>query len=183
MIGILRGFATTFSHMVRPAITERYPTTKPNLPERSRGSLALARGENGELLCRACSLCERECPDDALIVEVEKGPEGKGRVLVSLTLDLGRCMFCGLCVEGCPSDALVSISDFEHATPDRDMTRVSLYQRSPEEAEAAAAAAAARAVRASVDEAEAEAKGEPQAEAEAKSEPEAEAKDEPEADA
>jgi NADH-quinone oxidoreductase subunit I len=129
MIGILRGFATTFSHLVRPAITERYPTVKPTLPERSRGSLVLARGDDGELLCRACSMCERDCPDDALTVEVEKGPEGKGRVLVGFTLDLGRCMFCGLCVESCPSDALLSSTDFEHATPDRRETRVVLYSR------------------------------------------------------
>ncbi len=144
MIGIARGLVTTFKHLVRPAITELYPNEKRELPERSRGSIALTMGEDGTPLCKACLLCSRECPDDALLVEVEKGPEGKGRVLTRFTFDMGRCMYCGLCVEACTSDALRMTTEFEHASWDRaDVVRV-LYAapaRATDETPGAAASA------------------------------------------
>jgi NADH-quinone oxidoreductase subunit I len=119
VIGLGRGFAFTLGQLFRPSINQRYPQAEPELPERSRGSVAMVFGEGGEMLCRACGLCERECPDDALIVEVEKPAEGGGRTLVSMRLDLGRCMLCGLCVESCPAGSLAMTSEFEHDTPDR----------------------------------------------------------------
>ncbi|WP_168168725.1 4Fe-4S binding protein [Methanopyrus sp. SNP6] len=46
-------------------------------------------------LCRACGLCEKECPTDA--IEVED----------STKIDEKNCVRCGLCVEVCPFDAIL----------------------------------------------------------------------------
>lgn len=132
MIGILKGFKVTFGHLVGPGINRGYPQVMPELPGRSRGSVTLLFGENGEMLCRACQLCAKNCPDDALIVDTAKPADGKGRVLTGFTLDLGRCMLCGLCVESCPASSLAMTPEFEHATADPgDMIRV-LYTRPAE---------------------------------------------------
>lgn len=116
MIGLLRGFQLTFKHLFGPGITTGYPQVAPELPERSRGSVAMVFAEDGSLTCRACGVCARECPDDALIVTIEKPAEGTGRVLTHFSLDLGRCMLCGLCVENCPAGSLKMTPDFEHDT-------------------------------------------------------------------
>jgi NADH-quinone oxidoreductase subunit I len=118
VIGILRGFQLTFKHLVGPGITRVYPQVMPELPERARGSVEMVFAEDGGLLCRACGICARECPDDALIVEVEKSPEGGGRTLTHFSIDMGRCMFCGLCVENCPAGSLTMTTDFEHDAHD-----------------------------------------------------------------
>jgi NADH-quinone oxidoreductase subunit I len=133
MIGILKGFGVTFKNLIGPGINRGYPQVAPQLPERSRGSVALMFGEDGEMLCKACQLCARNCPDDALHLETEKPPEGGRAVLTGFTLDLGRCMLCGLCVESCPANSLTMTPEFEHATADpADMIRV-LYRRPPEQ--------------------------------------------------
>ncbi|WP_457614481.1 4Fe-4S binding protein [Methanopyrus sp.] len=46
-------------------------------------------------LCRACSLCEKECPKDA--IEVEEFAK----------IDEEDCVRCGLCAEVCPFDAII----------------------------------------------------------------------------
>ena len=128
MIGLLRGYALTWKHLFGPGITRGYPQSRPNLPERARGSVAMLFGEDDSVLCRACELCARECPDDALIVEFEKPAEGGGRVLTHFSLDLGRCMMCGLCVENCPASSLAMTNDFEHDTHDRSQLVHVLYR-------------------------------------------------------
>lgn len=129
MIGMLKGFALTFGYLFKPGINQQYPLLPAPVPERSRGSVALMFGENGEMLCKACQLCSRNCPDDALVVDVEKPAEGTGRVLTAFKLDLARCMMCGLCVESCPANSLEMTTEFEHATADpAQMLRV-LYER------------------------------------------------------
>jgi NADH-quinone oxidoreductase subunit I len=134
VIGILRGFTVTWKHLFGPGITGGYPQVMPNLPERARGSVGMVFGEDGSLLCRACELCARECPDDALIVEFEKPAEGGGRVLTRFSLHLGRCMMCGLCVESCVSNALTMTKDFENDTHDpTQLVRVLYRADSPPE--------------------------------------------------
>ncbi|WP_457619623.1 4Fe-4S binding protein [Methanopyrus sp.] len=46
-------------------------------------------------LCRACGLCEKECPTNAIEVEG------------SAKIDEKDCVRCGLCVEVCPFDAIL----------------------------------------------------------------------------
>lgn len=130
MIGMAKGMATTFRHLVRPAVTERYPDVKRTLPERSRTSFAMALDENGAPQCKSCMLCARSCPDDAITIESEKREDGPGRVLTSFTIDLGLCMYCGLCVEACPSLGLHQTGDYELATPERAETTLVVYRAS-----------------------------------------------------
>lgn len=127
MIGIAKGLATTLSHLVRPAICERYPYVKRELPERSRSSFALTRGEDGTPSCRACMLCEKDCPAGAISVGVDKAAEGGKRTLTSFSIDLGLCMYCGLCVEGCTAGALVHTGHFEHSAVARGATILHLF--------------------------------------------------------
>lgn len=129
MIGIGKGMATIFGRMVRPAVTEDYPLRKRTLPERSRTSFAMARDDDGLPRCKACMLCERSCPDDAIVIESEKREDGPGRVLTRFTIDLGRCMYCGLCVEQCTSDGLHHTGDFETCSTDRAGTMLVLFEQ------------------------------------------------------
>ncbi len=131
MIGMARGFVTTLGHLVRPAITERYPDVKRELPERSRMSFAMLADEDGSSACKACLVCERDCPDHSITVVADKPAEGGKRVLRRFTIDLGTCMYCGLCVESCPSGALVHTGEFEHAPRHRDETILVLYDSPP----------------------------------------------------
>ena len=136
MIGIARGMATTLRHFLRPAITEQYPHYRRELPERARMGFALDMAEDGSPKCRACLLCERSCPDDAITITSDKRVDGPGKVLTSFSIDLGRCMYCGLCVEQCSFDGLRHTGDFEHAVTSRAETVLVLYRAEPGEAAA-----------------------------------------------
>ena len=133
MIGIAQGMMTTLRHFLRPAITEQYPTFRKELPERARMGFALTLAEDGSPKCKACMLCERSCPDDAIKIESEKRTDGPGRVLTGFSIDLGRCMYCGLCVEQCTSDGLHHTGDFEHSVVTRAETVLVLYHAEPSE--------------------------------------------------
>jgi NADH-quinone oxidoreductase subunit I len=139
MRGIGKGMATLFGRMMRPAVTELYPAVKRQLPERSRMSFAMACDEDGLPHCKACMLCERSCPDNAIIIESEKRSDGPGRVLTKFTMDLGRCMYCGMCVEQCAFDGLHHTGDFEINTTERSGAFLVLYEASPGPAEQAPA--------------------------------------------
>ena len=137
MIGMSKGLAAVFGRMVRPAVTERYPDVKRVLPERSRMSFAMALEDGGRAKCKACMLCERSCPDNAIVIESEKRADGPGRVLTKFTIDLGRCMYCGLCVEQCTTDGLHHTGDYENNVTERAGTMLVLYQAEPGAAQAA----------------------------------------------
>lgn len=129
MIGMLKGMATTFSHLLRPTFNAGYPGTPKVLPERARSSFTLPRNEDGVPLCKSCGLCERSCPDSAITITSSKREDGPGRILERFEIDLGVCMYCGICVESCPSTGLAHTGEFEHATPRREDTVMVLYAR------------------------------------------------------
>ena len=134
MIGMAKGMMTTLKQLLRPAITVQYPKVLPELPERSRMGFAMNLNDDGSAKCTACLLCERSCPDDAIVIESMKNPAGKGRVLIDFKIDLGRCMYCGMCVEQCTSDGLHHTGDFEYAVTKRSETIQVLYHGKPPEA-------------------------------------------------
>lgn len=121
MKGLLKGLATTAKVLARGAHTQQYPHTEPELPERSRGVIALLE-EN----CTSCMLCARECPAWCITIDSHKEtvePEGGGRarqhnVLDRFDLDFSLCMYCGICIEVCPFDALFWAPDFAYAEGD-----------------------------------------------------------------
>ena len=127
MIGIAKGMATIFGRMTKPAITLQYPLEKRTLPERARMSFGMTRDESGSAKCKACLLCERSCPDEAIVIESEKRTDGPGRVLTKFSIDLGRCMYCGLCVEQCTSDGLHHTGDYENNSTKREDMVLVLY--------------------------------------------------------
>jgi len=127
MKGIAKGMATIFGRMVKPGVNEQYPDHKRVLPVRARMSFAMALEEDGSPKCKACMLCERSCPDNAIFLESEKREDGPGRVLTKFTIDLGRCMYCGLCVEQCTSDGLHHTGDYENCSRSRDDMLLVLY--------------------------------------------------------
>jgi len=129
MIGIAKGMATTFRHLLRRPITYGYPGVKRELPERSRMSFALLTDEAGEPQCKSCLLCQKSCPDDAIKIESEKSADGPGRTLTKFTVDLGRCMYCGLCVEQCSTSGLVHTGDYEVCSHERSAMMLVLYER------------------------------------------------------
>jgi NADH-quinone oxidoreductase subunit I len=124
--GLLKGLATTARTLARPTHTAEYPDTKPALPPRSRGVIALTE-EN----CTSCMLCARECPDWCIYIDSHKetlpattegGRERQRNVLDRFAIDFSLCMYCGICVEVCPFDALHWSPEFEYAETDiRDL--------------------------------------------------------------
>jgi len=132
MIGIAKGMVTTFKHLFKPTFTIQYPNVKRPLPERSRMSFALKTDESGAPQCKACLLCEKSCPDDAIKIDSEKREDGPGRVLTGFSVDLGRCMYCGICVEQCTTQGLSHTADFENSVADRAQTILVLYRATTE---------------------------------------------------
>jgi NADH-quinone oxidoreductase subunit I len=124
--GIFKGLATTARAMVTPSHTAEYPDVLPDLPPRSRGTIALLE-EN----CTSCMLCARECPDWCIYIDSHKetlpattegGRERERNVLDRFGIDFSLCMYCGICIEVCPFDALFWSPEFEYAETDiRDM--------------------------------------------------------------
>src|SRR3712207_6303295 len=92
-LGLVRGLATTAKALLRPAHTAEYPDTKPVLPPRSRGVIALVE-EN----CTVCMLCARECPDWCIHIDshketlpaVEGGRERQRNVLDRFAIDFSQ---------------------------------------------------------------------------------------------
>jgi NADH-quinone oxidoreductase subunit E len=63
MLGILKAMGTTLRHLPQRKITVQYPEQREQLPERSRGLFRVVTDSaSGEPRCRACTLCETNCP-------------------------------------------------------------------------------------------------------------------------
>jgi len=63
MLGMLKAMRTTLSHLPKKKITVQYPEQRDRLPERSRGLFRVVIDpSSGEPRCRACTLCESNCP-------------------------------------------------------------------------------------------------------------------------
>jgi NADH-quinone oxidoreductase subunit I len=120
--GLAQGFRVTLGNMLRRSVTAQYPDTKPDLPARSRGVIALQE-EN----CTSCMLCARECPSWCIYIDSHKetipattegGRDRQQNVLDRFDIDWSLCMYCGICIEVCPFDALHWSPEFEYATTD-----------------------------------------------------------------
>jgi len=57
--------------------------------------------------CRACALCVRRCPMDAL--QLKFSAEAQNRFHKAPVLDPDVCIGCGVCVHKCPTDSLVLV--------------------------------------------------------------------------
>ncbi len=70
MFGIVTGLVRTLQHLVRPRpVTRMYPYEKRELPERSRGLIALLlEPETSIFKCESCLMCEKACPPRAISI-------------------------------------------------------------------------------------------------------------------
>ena len=70
MLGIVTGMLRTLSHFVkRDSVTRMYPYEKRELPERSRGLIALLlEPETSIFKCESCLMCEKACPPRAISI-------------------------------------------------------------------------------------------------------------------
>ena len=70
MFGIVAGMLRTLQHIVRPQpVTRKYPYEKRDLPERSRGLIALLlEPETSIFKCESCLMCEKACPPRAISI-------------------------------------------------------------------------------------------------------------------
>jgi len=122
MKNLLKGMGTTARTLTGRAHTQQYPHTEPDLPDRSRGVIALLADN-----CTSCMLCARECPDWCIYIDshketleptVEGGRARTHNVLDRFDIDFSLCMYCGICIEVCPFDALFWAPDFAYAEGD-----------------------------------------------------------------
>ena len=70
MLGIAAGLLRTLQHLVRPRlVTRKYPYERRELPERSRGLIALLlEPETSIFKCESCLMCEKACPPRAISI-------------------------------------------------------------------------------------------------------------------
>ena len=70
MFGIISGLVRTLEHLIRPRLVTRdYPYEKRELPERSRGLIALLlEPETSIFKCESCLMCEKACPPRAISI-------------------------------------------------------------------------------------------------------------------
>src|SRR5437870_9338921 len=71
MFGILEGLRATFRHIRNPSlrVTRKYPYERRELPERSRGLIALLlEPETNIFRCESCLMCEKACPPRAISI-------------------------------------------------------------------------------------------------------------------
>ncbi|MBF0105287.1 MAG: NADH-quinone oxidoreductase subunit I [Deltaproteobacteria bacterium] len=113
---VFEGMTITFSHLLREPMTIQYPDRTPlpvkdTLPPRYRGFLCV-RPE----ICTACTLCQKTCPIDCIVIEHSKDEELKQRVMTRFDIDMAKCMFCGLCTEQCSTGAIYFTNEFEAST-------------------------------------------------------------------
>jgi NADH-quinone oxidoreductase subunit E len=72
MLGVLKAMRTTLRHLPMKKITVQYPEQREVLPERSRGLFRVVIDPaTDDPRCRACTLCETNCPVQVIRVNYE----------------------------------------------------------------------------------------------------------------
>jgi NADH-quinone oxidoreductase subunit I len=107
MLNQVKGFSTTFRHLLQKPITQQYPEYKRPVYPRFRGRHQLHRHENGLEKCVGCSLCAAACPSDCIrVVPAENTPDNRvsagERHARIYEINMARCIFCGYCELACP---------------------------------------------------------------------------------
>ena len=123
-MNVIRGFATTFKHLLEEPVTIQYPEQVQEFSERYKGRHELKRYDNGLEKCIGCSLCAASCPADAIWVEAAENTDevrfspGE-RYAKTYEINMLRCIFCGYCEDACPTEAIVLGDNYELSFTDR----------------------------------------------------------------
>ena len=88
MRGVLGGFLQTLKSFLTKPVTRLYPYEKPPLEARFMGAPSLLWDDAvDEVVCVACNICARSCPDDCITLTGDKYTAGKtNKKIISLTL-------------------------------------------------------------------------------------------------
>ena len=125
LIELGEGLWVTLKNHFRPHITVEYPRETIEFAPRFRGMPRLRKDpRTGEELCVACLLCEAICPTECICIVSEKKADGKGKSLVSFTINYERCCVCGLCVDPCPTKPITAI----YMSHDYEMAKYRRYE-------------------------------------------------------
>ncbi len=109
-------------------VTRQYPQEPAVVVgDRTRGHLFNVAPE-----CIVCFACDKVCPVDCFVMEMERDPDNKPRAS-RFDIDISKCIYCGLCVTACPTDSLSMTPAFE-LNPHHDGKRF-LFNRSSDQLE------------------------------------------------
>lgn len=123
-MNVIRGFATTFKHLLEEPVTIQYPEQVQEFAERYKGRHELKRYDNGLEKCIGCALCAAACPADAIWVEAAENSDAERyspgeRYAKTYEINMLRCIFCGYCEDACPTNAIVLEHQYELSFYDR----------------------------------------------------------------
>jgi len=123
-MNLIKGFATTFKHVLEEPITTNYPEQKEVFNKRYKGRHHLRRYESGMEKCIGCSLCAAACPADAIWVEAAENTDEERfspgeRYAKTYEINMLRCIFCGYCEDACPTQAIELGSEHQLSFTDR----------------------------------------------------------------
>ncbi|MCL2403583.1 MAG: 4Fe-4S binding protein [Coriobacteriia bacterium] len=132
-LGLFLSMRIAFKNLFRRSITIRYPHVCAHIPERARWAVEINYEKDGAQRthrCTACKICEKECPNFLIDIDVETAPD-RSKTIKHWLYRRGGCMMCSLCVEACPFDAIKMGHNYELAHADPDLLEYDLLTDVP----------------------------------------------------